>query len=72
MVERFIPNVITIIRLLAIPPATYLIWAENYFVARYLFAFAGISDVMDGYLQGAFTGNLDGVRQWIPLPIKHC
>lgn len=50
MVEKFIPNIITIIRLLAIPPAIYFIWLDQYSIALVIFAFAGISDAADGFL----------------------
>ncbi|HIJ21702.1 MAG: CDP-alcohol phosphatidyltransferase family protein [Gammaproteobacteria bacterium] len=50
MDQRDIPNLITILRMFLVLPILWLL-ANNYFVeSLYLFAFAGMSDGLDGYL----------------------
>lgn len=50
MVLKYIPNIITFIRLLAIPPAIYFLWLSDFNTALIIFAFAGVSDGVDGFL----------------------
>ncbi|PPR10652.1 MAG: putative CDP-diacylglycerol--glycerol-3-phosphate 3-phosphatidyl-transferase 2 [Alphaproteobacteria bacterium MarineAlpha11_Bin1] len=45
-----LPNLITFARLLSVPIAVYLIMQSEYLAAFVLFAMAGISDALDGYL----------------------
>ena len=54
MIEKFIPNIITILRLLAIPPAILFMWNDQFSVALFIFAIAGVSDGVDGYLARRF------------------
>ena len=55
MIElRHIPNIITVFRLLLIPPVAYVILEENYIAAFWLFGIAGFSDGLDGFLARAF------------------
>lgn len=54
------PNVITFARLCAVPAAVWLVM-EHWFVgAFYLFAAAGLSDAVDGWLARRFGGNSVG------------
>lgn len=55
MIElRHIPNIITVFRLVLIPPVAFAILRENYVAAFWLFALAGFSDALDGFLARAF------------------
>ena len=47
---RQLPNLITIARLLLVPPAGWLLWQENYGLALVVIAVAGLSDFIDGEL----------------------
>lgn len=53
-VLRNIPNIISIIRILMVPPITILIWGERYNEAFILMIIAGLSDGLDGFLARAF------------------
>lgn len=48
--RRDIPNILTILRILLVAPIVVLIVKERYASAMVLFAVAGISDGLDGYL----------------------
>lgn len=45
-----IPNIITVIRILAIAPICWLLWKESYSLALVLLVLAGLSDALDGFL----------------------
>lgn len=45
-----IPNIITVIRILAIAPICWLLWKESYALALGLLVLAGLSDALDGFL----------------------
>lgn len=47
---RFIPNIITCLRLLLVGPVIYALLHKYYLLTLYLFALAGISDALDGLL----------------------
>lgn len=47
---RHLPNVLTGLRLLAAPAMAVLLLADRYGAALALFAFAGVTDLVDGYL----------------------
>lgn len=49
MIEQ-IPNLITIVRILAIAPICWLLWQHDYQNAFVLLLIAGLSDALDGYL----------------------
>lgn len=49
-----VPNLITFGRLLAVPLAVWLILAERYEAAFWLFIAAGVSDALDGYIAKRF------------------
>jgi cardiolipin synthase len=49
-----LPNAISIFRILLVPPVAVLIEREDYLLALLLFAIAGISDGIDGYLAKRF------------------
>jgi len=50
MTRRDLPNLISVLRIVLVVPVTLLLWQEHYTEALYLFAFAGFSDALDGYL----------------------
>jgi cardiolipin synthase len=52
---RYLPNIITGLRLLAVPPVAVLLWLGEYKVALVVFALAGVSDGVDGYLARRFN-----------------
>ncbi len=52
---RYIPNVITIIRLMLVPPIAWAILTEAYYLAFWLFFLAGFSDGVDGFLARQFS-----------------
>lgn len=60
---RFLPNIITIARILAIFPLVWLMWQKDYKAALIVAFVAGISDGLDGYLAKKFhwQGWLGGV-----------
>jgi cardiolipin synthase len=60
---RYLPNVITIGRMLAVLPLMWLMWHEAYAGALLIAVIAGISDGLDGYLAKKFNwqGWLGGV-----------
>ena len=60
---RHIPNVITVFRLLLVPPVAYLILQRDYTTALVLFAIAGASDGLDGFLAKRYrwTSRLGGL-----------
>jgi len=52
---QYIPNVITIIRLMLVPPVAWAILTEGYHLAFWLFFLAGFSDGVDGFLARQFS-----------------
>ena len=60
---RDIPNMITFMRLLLVPPVVWLILEHRFDWALWLFLFAGISDGVDGFLakQFGWTSRLGGL-----------
>jgi cardiolipin synthase (CMP-forming) len=53
-VDLNLPNLITLGRLLAVPLAIWLILAERYSAAFWVFVGAGLSDALDGYIAKRF------------------
>ncbi|CAA6827415.1 MAG: CDP-diacylglycerol--glycerol-3-phosphate 3-phosphatidyltransferase (EC [uncultured Thiotrichaceae bacterium] len=51
---KYIPNIITILRILLIAPIIWLIWKESYYEALVLVIIAGVSDGVDGFLARYF------------------
>lgn len=51
----FIPNLITIIRILLLIPLSYLLIQQDYTTALILFIVAGASDALDGFLAKKFS-----------------
>jgi CDP-diacylglycerol--glycerol-3-phosphate 3-phosphatidyltransferase len=49
-VRKNIPNALTLIRLIIVPFLGYFIYSEKYTIAIILFAFGGLTDVLDGYI----------------------
>ncbi len=50
MTRRDIPNLITLLRILLVPPFLFALWKGDYWVALALFLVAGASDGLDGFL----------------------
>ncbi len=48
--KKYIPNIITIIRLILLPVFIYFMLKEEYLVSAFIFIGAGFSDLLDGYL----------------------
>lgn len=55
----WLPNAISVLRILLVVPVAYLIVQRDYTVALYLFLVAGISDGLDGYLAKTFGWHSD-------------
>jgi cardiolipin synthase (CMP-forming) len=53
--ELSLPNLITLARLCSVPVAIWLILEERYGAAFWLFAAAGLSDALDGYIAKRFN-----------------
>lgn len=53
-IELNLPNLITLARLLAVPPAIWLIFASRYGAAFWVLVGAGLSDALDGYIAKRF------------------
>lgn len=51
---RNLPNLITLARLLSVPAALWLIVAQRYGAAFWLFVAAGLSDALDGFIAKRF------------------
>jgi cardiolipin synthase len=51
----YLPNLITIARILSVPVLVWLIVTGNLFSAFILFGFAGISDALDGFIARRFN-----------------
>ena len=47
---KYIPNILTVIRLLLIPLIIVFVFTENYFYAFLTFTFSGITDILDGFI----------------------
>ncbi len=50
MTRRDLPNLISVLRIVLVVPVTLMLWQERFTAALYLFALAGFSDALDGYL----------------------
>lgn len=50
MNKRYIPNAISIIRIIMVVPIAFCLWNENYLTALILFLVGGLSDGLDGFL----------------------
>lgn len=63
MQARDIPNLITFLRLLLVPPIVLYLLRDDYGVALVLFVVAGLSDALDGFLAKHFgwTSRLGGL-----------
>ena len=60
---RDIPNLITGLRILLVPPFLWLLLQERYGLALLLFVIAGVSDALDGFLAKHYgwTSELGGI-----------
>lgn len=47
---RLLPNILTLFRMIAVAPIVYWLLKGQYFAAFVLAVFAGVSDLLDGYL----------------------
>ena len=63
MKPRDIPNIITVFRLLLVPPVVVLMLNQRFGAALVVFGIAGISDAIDGYLAKRYnwTSRLGGL-----------
>ena len=63
MNRRDIPNLITVLRILMVPPFVWLLLAGRHFEALVLFFIAGLSDGLDGFLAKRYgwTSRLGGL-----------
>jgi len=52
---RFIPNLITVLRIILVAPIVWLLLEQQFTWALILFAVAGISDAVDGFLARHFN-----------------
>jgi len=52
---RNIPNLLSILRILLVPPVVFYMLQENYLPALILFVIAGITDSLDGWLAKRFN-----------------
>ncbi len=48
--RKYIPNTLTLLRLIIVPFLGYFIYCEKYTTAIILFAIGGFTDVLDGYI----------------------
>lgn len=55
MIQRQIPNILTITRLILIVPFLMLLYRQNYVFAFQLFVLAGFTDALDGWLARSFN-----------------
>lgn len=55
MILKYIPNALTLFRLLIIVPFLYYLHNREYVIAFYLFILAGLSDGLDGFLARSFN-----------------
>ncbi|WP_444994250.1 CDP-alcohol phosphatidyltransferase family protein [Aliikangiella sp. IMCC44359] len=51
----FLPNLITLMRVVLLVPLTLFLLSEQYFIALVLFVVAGFSDALDGFLAKQFS-----------------
>ncbi len=60
---QHIPNLITSLRILLVPPFLWLLLQERYEIALLLFVMAGVSDALDGFLAKRFgwTSEFGGI-----------
>jgi len=68
--RRYIPNAITIVRLLLVLPIAFAIVSELYLVALVLFTVSGVSDGLDGFLARRFDWESTFGRLIDPLADK--
>ena len=52
---RNLPNFISLLRILLVPPVVYFLLQQNYMPALILFVIAGVSDGVDGWLAKRFN-----------------
>lgn len=65
-----LPNFITICRLLLVPAVVHLIVVGEYAIAFWLFAAAGVSDAVDGFIAKTFKSETELGRYLDPLADK--
>lgn len=55
MILKYIPNTLTLLRLILIAPFLFYLYRHEYAIAFYLFILAGLSDGLDGFLARSFN-----------------
>ncbi|AUH71568.1 phosphatidylglycerophosphate synthase [Legionella sainthelensi] len=55
MILKYIPNALTLLRLILIVPFLFYLYRHEYVIAFYLFILAGLSDGLDGFLARSFN-----------------
>lgn len=63
MTRRDLPNLISALRIALVIPFAWMLWHKQFVHALYLFAIAGCSDALDGYLakRNGWTSWLGGI-----------
>ena len=67
---RYIPNILTILRLLLVVPILLAVFNKEYTIAFYLFLIAGITDALDGLLARFYNWTTDFGAMIDPLADK--
>jgi cardiolipin synthase (CMP-forming) len=67
-----LPNIISVLRLFAVAPVIYLLLSGGVRMGLVLFAVAGASDGLDGFLRNTTAGVRAWAGSWIRLPTRHC
>lgn len=67
---KYVPNILTIIRFLLIPPIVIAITSEHFVVAVIFLVLSGITDVLDGFIARKFDLITDFGKLVDPLADK--
>ena len=68
--KKYIPNYLTILRLILVPIIFILILKENYITAFIFFSIANITDILDGYIARKYNLITDWGKLMDPLADK--
>ena len=67
---KYVPNALTILRFILIPPIVFTIACEDFVIALVLLVFSGITDVLDGAIARKFDLITDFGKLVDPLADK--